>query len=209
MRSPTVAPFLTSPSPRGSAQWVPDRFHPYPRATFPAHRVSAPCSPPDQRTRIPRRLVSKSKQRTVSKRASGSHRRTAAAPRSHGRPGENPSPLCQTWDAATAFRAGVVYSLRHFCCPVIAALLFPDMDQYPAVAAAARRSNVQVIWGTDSLMDQLSEVATGKDCRPSIFELWAPAAFPLGHAAGGGISHSQPLPIDPLKFPSDHPKRNL
>ena len=40
-------------------------------------------------------------------------------------------------------------------------------------------------------MGRLAEVAAGKDCRPSTLEPSPPAAFPLGHAAGGGISHSQ------------------
>ena len=44
---------------------------------------------------------------------------------------DKPSPLCQTWDAAMACRAGVVYIPRDFCCPVIAALLFPDMEPPP------------------------------------------------------------------------------
>ena len=63
---------------------------------------------------------------------------------------EKPSPLCLAWDAAMDFRADVVYILRDFCCPVIAAFLFPDMEQTPAIVAAARRSNVQVLWGQTS-----------------------------------------------------------
>ena len=42
------------------------------------------------------------------------------------------------------FRAGVPYIPRDFCCPVIAALLFPDMEQGPAIVAGAQRSNVQI-----------------------------------------------------------------
>ena len=41
-----------------------------------------------------------------------------------------------------ACRAGVVYILRDLCCPVIAVVLFRDMEQTPAIVAAARRSNV-------------------------------------------------------------------
>ena len=54
-------------------------------------------------------------------------------------------------------------------------------------------------------MGRLAEVATSKDRGPSISEPWPPAAFPLVHAAGGGISHSRrpasrtrPSPHSPL-----------
>ena len=65
-------------------------------------------------------------------------------------PGEKPSPLGLARDAAMAFRAGVVYIQRDFCCPVIAALLFRDTEQGPSIVAGARRSNVQVLWGQTS-----------------------------------------------------------
>ena len=52
-----------------------------------------------------------------------------------------------------AFRADLVYILKDSCCPVIAVVLFTDIEQGPAIVAEARRSNVQVLWGTDSLMD--------------------------------------------------------
>ena len=68
-------------------------------------------------------------------------------------PREKHSPLCQTWDAAMAFREAVVDTLGDTCCFVIAVLLFPDMEPDPAIAAAARRSSVKVPWGTDNLMD--------------------------------------------------------
>ena len=63
---------------------------------------------------------------------------------------DKPSPLCQTRDAAMAFRTGVVYTLRDSCCFVIAAFLFPDMEQGPAIVAEVMRSNVQVLWGQTS-----------------------------------------------------------
>ena len=58
-------------------------------------------------------------------------------------PEEKHSPLCQTWDAAMPFRAGVPYIPRDFCCSVIAALMFPDMEQEPAIDAGTQRSNVR------------------------------------------------------------------
>ena len=64
------------------------------------------------------------------------------------------------------FRADVVYILEDSCCSVIAVVLFSDMEQGPAIVAGARRSNVQVLRGTDSLMDQLAEVAAGKTSSP-------------------------------------------
>ena len=82
--------------------------------------------------------------------ASGSHRRTAAAPRSQGRPGEKHSPLRLAWDAAMACRAGVVYTLKDSCFAVIAVVLFPDIEQEPAIVAEVMRSNVQVLWGQTS-----------------------------------------------------------
>ena len=54
---------------------------------------------------------------------------------------EKTSPLRQTRDLAMAFRADVVYILRDFCCPVIVALLFRDMEQNPAIDAQAKYSN--------------------------------------------------------------------
>ena len=71
-------------------------------------------------------------------------------------PGEKHSPLCQTWDAAMAFRADVVDTLGDTCCPVIAVVLFPDMEQATAIVAGAQRSYVQVLWGTDRLMGRLA-----------------------------------------------------
>ena len=50
-------------------------------------------------------------------------------------------------------REEIVDTLRDTCCFVIAVLLFPDMVPDPAIAAAARRSRVKVLWGTDNLMD--------------------------------------------------------
>ena len=57
---------------------------------------------------------------------------------------EKTSPLRLPWDLAMSFRAGVPYIPRDFCCPVIAAPLFPDMEQGPAIVAEAQRSNVQI-----------------------------------------------------------------
>ena len=55
---------------------------------------------------------------------------------------EKTSPLRLAWDAAMAFRADVVYILKDFCCPVIAVVLFPDMEQATAIVAGAQRSSV-------------------------------------------------------------------
>ena len=74
------------------------------------------------------------------------------------------------WDATMACRADVVHILKDSCFVVIAALLFPDIEQGPAIVAEAMRGNVHVLWGTDRFMDRLAEVAASKDCRPSISE---------------------------------------
>ena len=71
-------------------------------------------------------------------------------------PGEKHSPLCQTWDAAMAFREAVVDTLGDTCCFVIAVLLFPDMEPDPAIVAEAKRSSVKVPWGTDNPMNRLA-----------------------------------------------------
>ena len=96
-----------------------------------------------------------------------------------------------TWDTAMCLRENIVEILGDSCCFVIAAPLFPDTDPNPAIAAEVRQSNVHLPGGTDKLMDRLAATAASKDYRPPILEPWPPAAFPLGHAAGGGISHSQ------------------
>ena len=106
-----------------------------------------------------------------------------------------------TRDAAMAFRVGVVDILGDTCCFVIAALLFPDMEPGPAIVAEAKRSNVQVLWGTDKLMDRLAEVAASKDLQVlSILEPWAPGGVPVGPRRRGrnfpfpttGRPHGQP-----------------
>ena len=51
-------------------------------------------------------------------------------------------------------------------CPVIAVILFPDMEQGPAIVAEARRSNVHVLWGTDNLMNRLAAIAARKAYYP-------------------------------------------
>ena len=63
---------------------------------------------------------------------------------------EKTSRLRLAGDAAMAFRADVVHILRDFSCPVIAAFLFPDIEQGPAIVAEVQRSNVQVLWGQTS-----------------------------------------------------------
>ena len=104
---------------------------------------------------------------------------------------EKTSPLRLTWEAAMPFRADVVYILREFSCLVIAALLFPDMEQDPAIVAGARRSNVQVLWATDKLMGRVAEIAAGKDCRLATLETSAPGRHSRWATPPGGISHSQ------------------
>ena len=111
--------------------------------------------------------------------ASGSHRRTAAAPRSHGRPGEKHSPLRLAWDATMACRAGVVHILKDSCF-VVAALLFPDMEQDPAIDAGAHRSNVH----TPMSHGQPDEPARLGRCQQGLQALnigaLTPGGFPVG-----------------------------
>ena len=80
---------------------------------------------------------------------------------------EKPSPLCQTWDAAMSLREDIVDTLGDTCCFVIAVLLFPDMEPDPAIAAAARRSSVKVLWRTDNLMNRLGGVRRQKGLLPA------------------------------------------
>ena len=63
-------------------------------------------------------------------------------------------------------REEIVDTLRDTCCFVIAVLLFPDMVPDPAIAAAARRSRVKVLWGTDNLMNRLAAIAARKAYYP-------------------------------------------
>ena len=83
-----------------------------------------------------------------------------------GGPEEKPSPLCVTWDAAMSLREDIIDVLGDTCCFVIAALLFPDMEPDPAIVAAAKRSNVHPIWGTDNLMNRLAAIAARKAYYP-------------------------------------------
>ena len=76
-----------------------------------------------------------------------------AASRSAGQPRGEALPVAPSLGRSNGFpRRGRLYPER-FLLPVIAVLLFPNMEPDPAIAAWARRSNVQVLWGTDSLMD--------------------------------------------------------
>ena len=84
----------------------------------------------------------------------------------HDGPEEKPSPLCLTWDAAMSLREDIIDILGDTCCFVIAVLLFPDMEPDPAIVAAARRSSVKVLWGTDNLMNRLAEFAARKAYYP-------------------------------------------
>ena len=83
-----------------------------------------------------------------------------------GGPEEKPSPLCVTWDAAMSLREDIIDVLGDTCCYVIAALLFPDMEPDPAIAAEAKRSSVKVLWGTDNLMNRLAAIAARKAYYP-------------------------------------------
>ena len=83
-----------------------------------------------------------------------------------GGPEEKPSPLCVTWDAAMSIREDIIDVLGDSRCPVIAVLLFPDMEPDPAIVAEARRSNVHVLWGTDNLMNRLAAIAARKAYYP-------------------------------------------
>ena len=64
----------------------------------------------------------------------------------------------KTWDASMLLHDDIVNILGHDTF-FIAVLVFPDMEPDQAIAANARRSNVHVIWGVDSLVDKLQEIA--------------------------------------------------
>ena len=121
---------------------------------------------------------------------------------------EKTSRLRLAGDAAMAFRADLVYILKDSCCPVIAVVLIPDMEQGPAIVAAARRSYVQVLWGTDKLMDRLAEIAASKELqvyqsrslRPRRLSRWAtpPGATPTAPSSRpSGPTPLSPSPVHP------------
>ena len=97
-----------------------------------------------------------------------------------GAPGRSTHRLCLAWDAAMPFRADVVYILRDFCCVIIAAFLFPDVEPDPAIVAEARRFNVHLPCGSDKLMDRFKEIASGEETRTPISEPQAPGGVPGG-----------------------------
>ena len=71
---------------------------------------------------------------------------------------KKPSPLRRTWDATMSLRDEVSERLAEESY-FIAVLLFPDMEPDAAIAEMARRSHVQVLWGTDNLVSRLVEIA--------------------------------------------------
>ena len=121
---------------------------------------------------------------------------------------EKTSPLRLAWDLAMPCRADLVYILKDSCFAVIAALLFPDMEQGPAIVAGAQRSNVQVLRGTDKLMDRLAEVAASKELQvyqsrslgPRRLSRWAtpPGATPTAPSSRpSGPTPLSPSPVHP------------
>ena len=106
---------------------------------------------------------------------------------------EKTSPLRLAWDLAMPCRADLVYILKDSCFAVIAALLFRDMEQDPGIVAEARRSNVHtpMSHGQPDGPTRLGRYQQGLQAL-NIGDLAPPAAFPLGHAAGGWFRHAQP-----------------
>ena len=85
---------------------------------------------------------------------------------------------------------GIADILGDSCCLVFAVLLFPDMELDRAIVSAAKHRNVHPLSDTDNLMGRFKATAARKDCRISNLSYGPSAAFPVGYAAEGGISHS-------------------
>ena len=117
-----------------------------PPSACPAHRVSAPGQPggyPDPRHLNQNiRLYRKGRPVVTEERQ--------AAPQSHGRPRGGALTAAPDLGRGHAFPRRRHLHLRDFCCPVIAVVLFPDIEQGPAIVAEVMRSNVQVLWGQTS-----------------------------------------------------------
>ena len=78
------------------------------------------------------------------------------------------------------FRADVVHILRDFCCFEIAVVLFPDIEQGPAIVAKARPSNVHtpMSHGQPDGPTRLGRYQQGLQAL-NIGDL-APGGFPVG-----------------------------
>ena len=106
-----------------------------------------------------------------------------------------------------ACRADVVYILKESSCPVIAVVLFPDIEQGPTIVAEVMRSNVQVLWGTDRLMGRLAETPASIGLPgPQHRSHGPPAAFPLGARRRGRDFSLSQRPARPPR-PSPQPPR--
>ena len=71
-------------------------------------------------------------------------------------------PLRKTWDATMSLHDELVGILEHEAF-FIAVLVLPDMEPDQAITAKAERSNVNVLWVTDGLVDRLEQIATARE----------------------------------------------
>ena len=72
---------------------------------------------------------------------------------------ETESPSRKAWRAAMSLREEMFETLDDDNAFIIAALLFPDMEPDPAIAAMAVREHAHVIWGADNIFERLEEIA--------------------------------------------------
>ena len=78
-------------------------------------------------------------------------------------PQEKDSPLRKTWSATMSLHDELVGVLDHQAF-FIAVLVFPDMEPDQAIIAKANRNGkVHVLWGTDGLMDCLTQIAAARE----------------------------------------------
>ena len=77
-------------------------------------------------------------------------------------PQKKECPLRKAWDATMSLHDELVDVLDHEAF-FIAVLVFPDMEPDQAITAKAERSNVNVLWGTDGLMDRLEQIAAARE----------------------------------------------
>ena len=74
-------------------------------------------------------------------------------------PKETGSPSRKAWSAAMSLREEMVETLEDDSAFIIAAMMFPDMEPDPDIAAMVAREHAHDIWGTDNLFERLREIA--------------------------------------------------
>ena len=71
-------------------------------------------------------------------------------------------PLRKTWTATMSLHDELVDIVDHEAF-FIAVLVFPDMEPDQDIIDRAERSNVHVLWGTDGLVERLTQIAVARE----------------------------------------------